>query len=245
MKSSLKDTLAKDWKKPLEDLLHEEKEHFEKLNNAMIRKKELLIDGPGNTNLIDEEIEKLLDTIPPQVQLVWDNINLRTKHRFERGGDKYDSHNYDWMASLFIKDRINANHMDGGAPVKLPDDLKIEDFVPSQTEKDYIFQSLVHYFSSRVTERYPNMFKSVKPHIKSWKPHQFQEEMNRMSQELTGDLYTKSESNTDDLIDMMAEFQQKYVHVFENEDGSVNCYEKKILSGDNKTEKNQTYGIMR
>ena len=69
--------------------------------------------------------------------------------------------------------------------------------------------------------------------------------MSKMSQELTGDLYTKSESNTDDLIEMMAEFQQKYVQVYENEDGSFNCYEKKILSGDNKTEKNQTYGLMR
>ena len=89
------------------------------------------------------------------------------------------------------------------------------------------------------------MFKAIKPHIKASKPHQFQEAMNKKSEEYTGDLYTKSESNMDDLLEMMSFFQQNYVHIERNDDGSNTCYEKKILSGDNKTEKNQTYGQLR
>ena len=34
---------------------------------------------------INEEVYKLVSTVPKQVQKVWDNLNLRTKHRFERG----------------------------------------------------------------------------------------------------------------------------------------------------------------
>ena len=41
------------------------------------------------------------------------------------------------MASLLIKDRIYVNHMDGGASLKAPHEFMIEDFVPSDTEKDY------------------------------------------------------------------------------------------------------------
>ena len=55
---------------------------------------------------------------------------------------------FDWMASMFIKERININHMKAIEPVKHE---KIEDFVPSETKKDYVFfQSLVCYFSSRL-----------------------------------------------------------------------------------------------
>ena len=69
--------------------------------------------------------------------------------------------------------------------------------------------------------------------------------MNSKSEEFTGKLFTKSETKTEDLIEMMNEIQSSYVHKFEDQDGTVKCYEKKILSGDNKTEKNQTYGILR
>ena len=44
------------------------------------------------------------------------------------------------MASLLIKDRIDANDMDTGKPLKDTADLRIEDFVPTAAEKDYIFQ---------------------------------------------------------------------------------------------------------
>ena len=68
--------------------------------------------------------------------------------------------------------------------------------------------------------------------------------MDRKSEEYTGELHTKSESKTEDLISMMEEVQ-KHVHSFEDKDGVKHCYEKKILSGDNKTEKNMHYGILR
>ena len=149
------------------------------------------------------------------------------------------------MASILIKDRINVNHMDTGEPLKAVADLKIEDFVPTEVEKDYVFQSLVYYYSHRIVERYPLAFKSIKSSIKPNKSHQFQPEMDAKSEEFTGDLYTKSESNTEDLIGMMSEIQEKYVHKFEDQDGTGFTFERKILSGDNKTEKNQTYGILR
>ena len=149
------------------------------------------------------------------------------------------------MASIFIKDRIDVNHMDVGAPVKDAEDLTIEDYVPTQVEKDYVFQSLVCYFAYRLVTRFPKSFKSIKGCIEPNKPHQFQTEMNSKSEEFTGKLYTKSEAKTEDLIEMMTEIQSSYVHKFKDQNRTMKCYEKKILSGDNKTEKNQTYGILR
>ena len=236
-----REVLSKGWDKPLEETLVAEKEHFVKLHEAL--RKKIVIDVDENIDEVDDEIEELLNTIPPQVQQVWDNLNLRTKHRFERGDDDYAKNNFDWMASILIKDRINVNHMDGGAPLKAPHELLIEDFVPSDTEKDYAFQSLVYYYAHRLVERYPLAFKSIKSSIKPNKPHQFKTEMDEKSEEFTGNLYTKSESNTEDLIGMMADIQKQYVHTFEDDDGTIRCYERKILSGDNKTEKNQTNGI--
>ena len=101
--------------------------------------------------------------------------------------------------------------MDGGAPLKAPHKLMIEDFVPSDTEKDYVFRSLVHYYAHRLVERYPLAFNSIKSSIKPNKPHQFETEMDEKSQEFTGNLYTKSESSTENLIGMMAYIQDKYV----------------------------------
>ena len=159
--------------------------------------------------------------------------------------DEYSTDNYDWMASMFIKDRIDVNGMEFGAPVKAAKDLKIEDFVPTENEKDYVFQSLIHYFSHRLMYRHPESFSSIKSCIRVNQPHQFEAEMERRSDEFTGELFTKSEARTEDLIDMMVDIQAKYVHKFEDKEGNIRCYEKKILSGDNKTEKNQTFGIYR
>ena len=69
--------------------------------------------------------------------------------------------------------------------------------------------------------------------------------MSAKSSEFTGDLFTKSESRTEDVIAMMAEVQQKYTHKFTDDFGKTGCFEKKVLSGDNKTEKNSYYGILR
>ena len=241
-----REILAKDWDKPLQDALQAEKEYFIKLQNALVKKSELASDSSVDTvDQLNAEIKEVLDSMPLQVQLVWDNLNLRTKHRFSRGEDDYAKYNFDWMASLFIKDRINPIHMDGGVPLKAADDLKIEDFVPTEVEKDYVFQSLVHYYSHRLVERHPMAFRAIKSSINPNKPHQFQAEMDAKSEEYTGQLFTKSESNTEDLIAMMTEIQKKYVHTYEDHKGKVRCFERKIISGDNKTEKNSTYGILR
>lgn len=69
--------------------------------------------------------------------------------------------------------------------------------------------------------------------------------MSRKSTEFTGNLYTKSESNTEDLISMMEEIQEEYIPTYEDSLGNTKCFEKKILSGDNKTEKNSHHGILR
>ena len=52
--------------------------------------------------------------------------------------DEYSTNNLDWMASLWIKDRVNVNHMDCGEPAKDAKDLKIEDFVPNEVERKFL-----------------------------------------------------------------------------------------------------------
>ena len=69
--------------------------------------------------------------------------------------------------------------------------------------------------------------------------------MSAKSSEMTGELFTKSESRTEDVIAMMTEVQEKFTHKFINDAGNNECFEKKVLSGDNKTEKNSFYGILR
>ena len=69
--------------------------------------------------------------------------------------------------------------------------------------------------------------------------------MSQKTVELTGDLFTKSESNTEDLLAMISEVQNKYTHKYTDTDGSTKCFERKTLSGDNKTEKNSHHGILR
>ena len=104
----------------------------------------------------------------PQIQLVWDNINLRSKHRFERMKDNYDDCNYDWMASLWIMGRINASHMSHvqGKAVKQPHEINIQDFIPALPELNYVFTSLVLYYAKRLTLRHPELFKSINSNIK-------------------------------------------------------------------------------
>ena len=63
--------------------------------------------------------------------------------------------------------------------------------------------------------------------------------------EYTADLFTKSESRTEDLIEMIDEVQMKYTHKFKDEFGKIRCFERKVISGDNKTEKNSHHGILR
>ena len=69
--------------------------------------------------------------------------------------------------------------------------------------------------------------------------------MSGKSAEFTGELFTKSESRTEDVIAMLDEIQDSFIHKFRDMTGEVHCYEKKVISGDNKTEKNSYYGILR
>ena len=151
------------------------------------------------------------------------------------------------MASLVIEGRLDATHMDhkSGRSLKDPDDLTIEDFIPSCYEKSYMLDSLTSYFANRLVERHPTVFKSIKPYVRMNKPHQFEEEMSKKSKVFTGDLFTKSESNTEDVVSMIIEVQDKFAHVYTDEQGNEKSYEKKVLGGDNKTEKNSHHGILR
>ena len=78
-------------------------------------------------------VERLIKEAPGQLECVWDNLNLQSKHRFERMIDNSWGITLDWMASLFIKERINVNHMDFDVkkPFKKLDELSIADFITS------------------------------------------------------------------------------------------------------------------
>ena len=242
-----KEVLSVGWDTKLRDSLKEEEMHFSTLIETK-RKLEKLFEEGADAEAIkatEDEVEDLIDSTPPQLQVVWDNLNLRTKHRYERVGDNYADSNLDWMASLWVKDRISANHMEHRSGVPLKDDanLNIKDMVPSNLEKDYIFISLIYYFSYRLLQRHPDLFKSISSSIRQNKPHQFQEAMDQRSEEYTGHLFTKSESSTEDLISMMSEMQLN-VHTYKENDGTEYCHEKKIVSGNQKTEKNMHFGIL-
>ena len=174
------------------------------------------------------EYNQLLDTVPPQLQLVWDNVNMHSKHRYKRCDDDAGDTKLDWMGCLWIEDRINANHMDHREGIALKDikDLTISDFIPTDMEKDYVFQSLISQFSYCLVKRYPLIFKSITHAIRPNRPHQFQREMDGKSRELTGKLFTKSETKMEDLIAMMEEIQLDVHRPKGTEDY---CYERKIV----------------
>ena len=242
-----KSVLSVGWDSNLVESLREERVHFEELKKVEAKIEELLQEYSTNeaVEVARDDLERLLDTAPPQLQMVWDNLNLRSDHRFHRVGDSYSDSNLDWMASMWIKDRIDANHMmHGGVALKRPENLSIKDFVTSDKEREYVFMALVSFFSSRLVERHPILFKSIANHIKESRPHQFQEAMNKKSEEFTGNLFTLSETSTEDLIKMMQEVQLN-VHTYKDDGGQECCHERKIVSGDNKTEKNMHYAILR
>ena len=86
----------------------------------------------------------------------------------EDGDDDYVKHNFDWMAmaSLFIKHRINTNHMSASGPVKDAADITIEDFVPTDTEKNYILGS--HGSSSSLN--FGETFSTFRVYYDPWTP---------------------------------------------------------------------------
>ena len=72
-----REVLAKDWDQPLVSALQSEKEHFTKLHNALKRRTEIDKNDTASAVEIEKEIKHLLETVPPQLQQVWDNLNLR------------------------------------------------------------------------------------------------------------------------------------------------------------------------
>ena len=151
------------------------------------------------------------------------------------------------MESCQRQERIVVNNMEHSqnSSIKKVSDLTIADFVPSQKELDYLFRGLIRYYSYRLVHRHPILFKSINSSVRVNQPHQFEAEMSKKSEEFTGDLFTKSESNTQDLLEMMVQVQDKYVHKYIDASNNINCFEKKVLSGDQKTEKNSYFGILR
>ena len=141
--------LANGWDDARQACLQEEQNHFHDIQAAS---KNLYINkNSEHEDELKAKLDHILDTSPPQIQMVWDNVNLKTKHRVERSGDAYADSNLDWVASLWIQDRINSNHMSNkqGTSCKNINELSILDLVPSEKEKDYIFQCLIPYYAHR------------------------------------------------------------------------------------------------
>ena len=160
-----KSTLAVGWDEKFRTCLENKKDHFREEKKVEAHIEELLQLNAA-TDAVESakaKLETLLDTAPPQLQLVWDNLNLRTDHRFHRSHDEYSDSNLDWMSSLWIQDRIDANHMQNieGMALKDINNLTVADFVPSEKEKNYVFTNFVHYFSYRLVHRHPILFQSI------------------------------------------------------------------------------------
>ena len=77
-----KEVLAKDWDTKLNISLAEESKHFDDLKKAEDELEKILVEGNDFENdAARDKVKQLRDTVPFQVQCVWDNLNLRTKHR--------------------------------------------------------------------------------------------------------------------------------------------------------------------
>ena len=227
--------LAKDFKSRLLEKLQSEKKYFTKVKAARSESGANDLSADNHEDLDVGERPKCLTT-------VWDNMNWRSGRRYERLGDKYSDKNYDFMTSLHISERIKVPHLDSRSDsVKNPEDLCLADFCLSDDENEMLFSSLIPMYSHMLLDRYPVLFKSLKGVIVDYVPHQFQESMNQKSEEFTGDIYEKSESKTEELIQMISEYQHEMALV---EDESGRAYVRRQLSGDQKTEKNSTFAIL-
>ena len=239
--------MSKGWDSELVESLKKEKQHYEKLSQAKAFLEDVLVYDPTNERALvaaKAEVEELTDTMPPQLHITFDNLNLSKKPRYERADSSSSSLNY--VASMIMKDRINSNHMshNEGIAVKDVDELHVNDFIPSVKELDYVLVAMIHNFSSKLIRRHPKMFSSIASKIKEYNPHQFFDEMQTKSEEYTGKLYMLSESETEELL-IILEDMQNLVHTYEDSSGKVHGYEKKIVSGDQLTEKNSHYAILR
>ena len=239
--------MAKGWNANLIDSLKKEKDHFEMISKARDFLDTVIKFDPDNEvarNIAERELEELVDTVPPQIHGTFDNLNLTKRSRYQR--DEHSSSTYDYVASILVKDRVNSNHMlhNEGQALKSAEELHINDFIPLSKEKDYIYRAMVHKFTHDLLKRHPKLFASISSGIKEYCEHQFFEQMTKKSEKFSGNLYMLSESKTEELL-LILEDMQKFVHKYEDASGNVHCYSKKVFSGDQKTEKNSTYAILR
>ena len=199
--------------------LDSEKKFHVNLKNAKEKVADLSEEGTiDELQAAETELKEIQSQHPKFLTTVWDNLNLRGERRHDRTGDLWSDFNHDFMTSLHITERIDATHMDNsGKAFKKPQDLSIEDFVPGDNELELIFNSLIAMYSHSLVNRHPVVFKSLRKAIKDYSPHQFHEEMQKKSEEFTGDIYEKSECKTEELISMILAYQEKMVHI--NNDG--------------------------
>ena len=234
--------LAKDFRIKLRTQLEEESNYFNELKQAEIRLETLSLSDNSEFLRAQESLDEIKNKYPKLLSTVWDNLNVRASSRYERADDKWSDLNYDFMTSLHILDRIDANHLDDtNRYVKKPEELKIDDFCPSKSELEFLLCSMVPMFTHTLVKRFPILYASLKDAIVDHIPHQYQAEMNIKSQEFTGEIYEKSECKTDELIDMIVEYQKQMTHV---DDETGGAFARRQLSGDQKTEKNTTYAIL-
>ena len=232
---------------PLTSKLEEEKNFTDELNGVMKALGELSIQNRDEERTsLDTQLKRLNDSTPKMLTTVWDNINIRANHRFERITDTYEDLNFDYTTSMHMTERISVDHMsNAGKAFKLPEELTLEDFVPNSDEKELLFCSMVPMYSHALLQRYPELFKSLKSSIKDHHPHQFQTEMSMKSEEFTGQIFDKSENKTEDLISMIEEYQRKMNLIAKADNNQSRIAYRRQLTGDQKTEKNTHYAILR
>ena len=223
---------------PLECKLTEEKQFIHDVSKVMQELDNLSISrSDEETASLQLELQNLNNNAPKMLTTVWDNLNIRAKHRHERINDRYEDNNYDYMTSINVEERISADHLENnGKAFKRPEELTLEDFIPGKNEKELLFCSMVPMYSFSLLKRYPQMFKSLKSSIKDHIPHQFQAEMSQKSKEFTGQIFEKSENKTEDLVSMIDEYQSKMV-IGTKLETTQRILFRRQLSGDQKTEK--------
>ena len=86
-----KEVLAKDWDTKLKIALGEESSHFEELSKAEDKLECAIQEGESVAEVEEAKIKvnNIKDSVPPQLQCVWDNLNLRTVHRKVFNNKKY------------------------------------------------------------------------------------------------------------------------------------------------------------
>ena len=239
--------LAKNAKDPLNEKLSNEKLHFDNVAKLKDQLEELTVSESSEEQIL-AAVEKLKDAeviAPKMLTSVWDNLNLRSNRRHERVGDTWEDLNFDFMTSIHINERVDANHLDNqGKAFKSPEDVTIEDFTPDTDELEFIFCHLVSLYSHSLLGRHPQLYKALKSAVLNHRvPHQFESEMKSKSDEYTGDIFEKSEVRTEDLISMLEEYQKEMVLQRES-DGEMKALYRRQLSGDQKTEKNTHYAVL-